>query len=71
MQERVTVGREYSNKVLSASLQILAAKNGLTPTQIQQELAQRGIFATPQYIGRLLSSQSGAVKIGSRWYVFD
>ncbi len=63
---------EYTARILNTALEILSEhENGLTPTELQQELAKRGIIATPHWIGILLAKSGKTKKVGHKWHLRD
>lgn len=46
---------EYKTKILNAALEALSEhENGLTPTELQHEIAKRGVIASTHWIGKVL-----------------
>ena len=63
---------EYTARILNTALEVLSEhENGLTPTELQQELAKRGVIATPTWIGKVLAESDKALKVGSKWRIKD
>lgn len=63
---------EYTAKILNTALEVLSEhENGLTPAELQQELAKRGIIATPHWIGKVLGESGKALRVGRKWYIKD
>jgi len=60
---------EYHERILNTALEVLSENNGLTPVELQQELAKKGVVATPVLIGRLLNESGKAQRLGFKWYL--
>jgi len=61
---------EFRKKVLETALEVLSEhEEGLTPAELQRELAKRGVVATSHMIGRVLGDSGRATKLGNKWVV--
>jgi len=62
---------EYHERVLNTALDVLSEGGGLSPGELQRELAKRGVVATGHLIGLLLSNSGKAERRGNKWYLKD
>ena len=60
---------DRNNKILTTAIEVLKEKGALTPTELEQELAKKGVIAPSNAIGRALASSGLAVKQGHHWKI--
>ena len=69
-EEAKQIDEECSAKILNAALEALYEHEyGLTPAELQYEIAQRGVIASTDTINHVLAKSDKVIIIGKKWYL--
>ena len=69
-EEAKQIDEECSAKILNAALEALYEHEyGLTPAELQYEIAQRGVIASTSTINHVLAKSDKVIRIGKKWYL--